>query len=89
MNVRDSDATLILNCGELSGGTAYTLKVADAMEKPVLVLDLDHEADLEMVTAWLRRHGIRKLNIAGPREDKCPGIYARARRFLHRLFAHC
>nr|WP_305800882.1 putative molybdenum carrier protein [Thiolapillus sp.] len=31
LNVRDADATLILNCGELSGGTAYTLRVAEEL----------------------------------------------------------
>ena len=24
---------------------------------------------------WLKVHNIRVLNIAGPRESKCPGIY--------------
>jgi hypothetical protein len=34
------------------------------------------------VAAWIARHGIRTLNIAGPRESECPGIYGEAKGFL-------
>lgn len=39
-NVRDSDGTLILTTGRLSGGTALTKAMADRMGKPCLVVDL-------------------------------------------------
>ncbi len=82
LNVRDSDGTLILNCGELSGGTAYTLQVSEELEKPFLVVNVDDPADPVVVRQWMENSHIRTLNIAGPRENKCPGIYQQARSFL-------
>ena len=87
LNVRDSDATLILNCGELSGGTAYTLKVARELGKPCLVVNLDEAVEVSPVLDWLARHAVRVLNLAGPRENKCPGIQQQARAYLLGLLA--
>lgn len=86
-NVRDSDGTLILNLGELDGGTLKTLEYADAEGKPCLVIQLDEKGHPRpsAVKKWLQNHGIRTLNVAGPRESKRPGIYASSRRFLLRL----
>lgn len=78
LNVRDSDGTLILNRGELNGGTAYTARVADELGKAYLVVNLDDPPDIEEMIAWIRRHDIRVPNVAGPRENKCPGIYREA-----------
>jgi hypothetical protein len=39
------------------------------------------------VLAWLVAHGIRVLNVAGPRESQRPGIGARASGFLTELLA--
>src|SRR6185312_2826468 len=41
LNVRDSDATLILNLGALDGGTALTAEHAHALGRPCLTLQLD------------------------------------------------
>lgn len=84
-NVRDSDATLILARGELGGGTAYTARVAEELQRPLLVVPPDPERVPE-VRAWLADRGTAVLNVAGPRESGAPGIYAEAKRFLARLF---
>lgn len=86
-NVRDSDGTLILARGKLFGGTAFTLEVARRMGRPCLVVDLGQPLPLSEIRQWIGRHGIRRLNIAGPREGNAPGIYAQAREFLRRLFS--
>lgn len=39
-NVRDCDGTLILNTGELNGGTAFTVECAKKHKKHFLILDL-------------------------------------------------
>lgn len=85
-NVRDSDATLILAPGTLRGGTAFTRKKALALKKPVRVVKLSVPDALETVMLWLTQTGIRRLNVAGPRESQAPGIYDRARRVLNELF---
>lgn len=82
LNVHDSDGTLILNRGDLSGGTAYTTHLAETMGKPYLVVGLDQSPDPQNVVVWLQERKIFTLNVAGPREDKCPGIHGEAVRFL-------
>lgn len=77
-NVRDSDGTLILHSGPLSGGTALTANFARRWGRPLLSLDLEEPHMTIQVRDWIKRHGIRVLNVAGPRESKQPGVYRRA-----------
>lgn len=85
-NVIVSDGTLILNIGELSDGTRYTLDCALKHGKPFLVVQLDGYPETGIVTRWLEEHSIRILNIAGPRASKHPQVHEMAYMFLHRLF---
>jgi hypothetical protein len=84
-NVVDSDATLILFQGELSGGTALTQRLASTHGRPLLLVDLDQPLDLQSVRNWVDHHQIRILNVAGPRESNFPGVAQRAREFLRKL----
>ncbi len=87
-NVLDSDATLILNLGELDGGSLATLQFAERHGKPCLTLQLDQaitQSDIDRIHAWLQHNKVWILNIAGPRESKRPGIYAKACQFLDLL----
>lgn len=83
-NVRDSDATLILSRGRLSGGTALTRDVARTHKKPFLVLDL-RTATPDDAAAWIERQAISVLNVAGPRESAAPGIYEEASSYLRQV----
>ena len=76
-NVRDTDGTLIITEGLLSGGTRLTATIAAELGRPLLVLDAT-TPDLDAVDAWLDTHSIKTLNVAGPRESQRPGVYARA-----------
>jgi hypothetical protein len=84
-NVRDSDGTLILALGELTGGTALTLKAAQSLGRPVFVVDLSHSRAVVPVRKWLQKFGIGVLNVAGPRESTQEGAYLKAYQFLRRL----
>lgn len=84
-NVRDTDGTLILTYGEPAGGTALTRVFAMKEGKPCLVVDLNTGPSVAEAKAWLRAHGIRVLNVAGPRSSTIPGIYELACRFLETL----
>ena len=86
LNVRDSDATLILSRGEPTGGTALTVDYARRLGRPHLVVDVAGEVDLATVRAWLACHEVRVLNVAGPRESAPPGIYRVAVDVLRDLF---
>ncbi len=87
LNVRDSDATLILCRGPLTGGTRLTADIARKMGRPLRIADLSRRVQAPAAAAWLRRHGVRRLNIAGPRASQAPGIGAEAKRFLMRVLA--
>lgn len=79
LNVKDSDATLIFNMGPLDGGTLQTVRFAQTLRKPHLVVQIDEmalEAAVQNVRAWLVAGRFRTLNVAGPREEKRPGVYA-------------
>lgn len=89
-NVEDSDGTLIINRGELDGGTLATRVFAQRLNKPFLVIQLDLGIDGKSVTGvieWLQQHKIKTLNIAGPRESKRPGIYSATRELLTQVDA--
>jgi predicted Rossmann-fold nucleotide-binding protein len=85
-NVMESDGTLILNVGTLSGGTRQTLDFARKHGKPCLVLQLDTDAHLDAIRSWIEENEIRIMNIAGPRESKCPGLYIKTLTFLRNFF---
>jgi hypothetical protein len=85
-NVKDSDGTLILTVGPVRGGTARTVKAAEKVKKPYLVIDLSETRGPEVVRGWLQINKIKTLNVAGPRESEAPGIQARAVEFLRQLF---
>ena len=82
-NVRDSDATLILTRGgELCGGTRLTAEFGVAYGRPLRILDLSSDLTGAEVRSWLQENSVRVLNVAGPRQDSEPGIYAEAKAFL-------
>jgi predicted Rossmann fold nucleotide-binding protein DprA/Smf involved in DNA uptake len=86
-NVRDSDGTLVLHRGPLTGGTALTATLARRLGRPLLQLDLEAAPEPSAIDTWLRRQGIRVLNVAGPRESEAPGIGTAALELLRRLLA--
>lgn len=89
-NVRDSDATLILERPDRwSAGTRLTQRTAEQIGRPLCIIPIvpgePAMADGEKFRDWINDHAIAVLNIAGPRESECPGIYAGARALLENL----
>jgi len=88
-NVIESDGTLILNKGILSEGTKLTHDFTIKNGKPSLIVQLDGAEVVkpEHVVRWLNGQYISVLNIAGPRESKCPGgIYSESFSYLEKIF---
>ncbi len=81
-NVRDSDGTLILRFGPLTGGTAYTVDCARRLSRPWLEIDLEADPEPAELRSWLASAGISTLNVAGPRGSRHPEVYPRARAYL-------
>lgn len=76
-NVRDSDATVVFGRGS-SAGSKLTLKYAKSLERPHLHIPWETpvaEAEAKL-REFLSEHEPQTLNIAGNREEKCPGISA-------------
>jgi len=84
-NVIDSDATLILFRGTLRGGSRLTHHLAKKHCKPCFTVNLDQPVDTKDVAAWLHKHHVETLNIAGPRESSDTGIAQQAFDVMIRL----
>jgi hypothetical protein len=89
-NIRDSNGTLILSWGELTGGTLLTADECRKVGKPHLVLDLADEDGLAEGTTtartWVATNvADRVLNVAGPRASRHPDVYDRAMAFVRAL----
>jgi hypothetical protein len=77
-NVIDADATLIISHGPLTGGTAYTRKMAMAHGRPWFHVDLNKMPTFQaamLIKDWVCENEIDTLNIAGPRASEDPQIY--------------
>jgi hypothetical protein len=77
-NIVDSDGTLIISFGPLTGGSALTESLALKHDRPCLVLDIELvplDEVIEAIEKWLNKHAIETLNIAGPRASGEPRIY--------------
>jgi len=83
-NVRDSDGTVILHQGRVDRGTALTERVARRQGRPVLLLDVRTAPPVELAT-WIEGERIRRLNVAGPRESRAPGLQAAVTAFLREV----
>lgn len=84
-NVLESDATLILYRGQLSGGTLLTLRLAEDHQRPCLAVNLDSPVPPAEIRKWLKEHRAEVLNVAGPRESQSLGIGDSAREFMLNL----
>ena len=77
-NVIDSDGTLIISHGKLTGGSEYTREMALLYNRPWLHIDLNNTIAFQAaikIRSWIAEHGIEVLNVAGPRASKDPAIY--------------
>lgn len=95
-NIQDSDATLIIipKCPlpqTIKDGTVLTMQEAKKNGKPLLIIDLSKSisANAEHISEWVKGYEILTLNIAGPRESTCPGIYNASFELLQQALPGC
>lgn len=84
-NIFDSNGTVIISYGKLTGGSALTKKLAQQHNKPYLHLDMDKMSSLyaaRLLKTWIIDNGIKVLNVAGPRASGDPSIYTVAKEVL-------
>lgn len=88
-NVIDSDGTLIVSRGALTGGSALTFRAARERGKPCLHLNLAAESTFLAVSKaadWILSTRINTLNVAGPRASKDPTIYSQVRKIIEGIY---
>jgi len=88
-NVLESDGTLILAHGLLTGGSALTKALADKHRRPCLNIDLNIIPAFKaatLITTWIELNKIKTLNVAGPRASNDPRIYTKTKDILESAF---
>jgi hypothetical protein len=92
-NVRDSTGTLVVcPTAPMSPGSQVTVRFCHEQGRPVIVREArkvladPHKAALE-VLAWVKKHGIGVLNVAGTRESKFKGIQEAVRVMMSTVLA--
>ncbi len=84
-NVIDSDGTLIIASGKLTGGTDFTREMTLKHKKQLLGIDLSltsHAKAASLIASWIRLRRIQVLNVAGPRASEESNIYQNVRHVL-------
>jgi hypothetical protein len=77
-NVIDSDGTLIIARGQLTGGSDYTRKMTLKHRKQLLGIDLNlisHFDGASLAASWIKLQRVKILSVAGPRASKDREIY--------------
>lgn len=85
-NVLDSDGTLIIYYGNLSGGTEQTQLHCIRRRKPYKLIDgreVDIPRAIELGVEFVERESVQVLNVAGPRESNWNGAEKFAREVVH------
>jgi len=84
-NVKDSDGTVIIYPGRLSGGTEQTVRFCSELRRTHLLVDaskLSAEDAASLIADFVRKNKIDVLNVAGPRQSEWPEGYDYAFRAL-------
>ena len=77
-NIMDSDGTVIISHGNLTGGSDYGQEMAKKHNRPCLHIDLN-ETPLSIasskINTWIIENNIEVLNVSGSRTSEDPKIY--------------
>jgi hypothetical protein len=87
-NVTDSDGSIIIYPGKLSGGTEQAVRFCQELKRPHVLIDaskVSAEDAAKLIADFVRDHEIKILNVAGPRQSEWPEGYDFTFRTLARL----
>ena len=85
-NVKDSDGTVVIYAAKLAGGTEQTVRFCVEQQRPHELIDaskLSTEKAARSIVNLVRKHKIKILNVAGPRQSEWPEGYDYAYRALN------
>jgi hypothetical protein len=89
-NIRESNGTAILYCGELRGGTRETLRQCLQRHKPFRLIDAEAVAPRQaarLLARFVKAHAVTVLNVAGPRASQWPEAHTYAKQTIRALLA--
>ena len=86
-NVIDSDGTLIVFWGKMSGGTALTFECASRHKRPCFSFNMERPPAKNEFLKWIEENKIENLNVAGPRGSRSAEIYPDSFSVLTNLLA--
>ncbi len=84
-NVKDSDGTVVIYPGKLSGGTEQTVRFCVEHQRPHQLIDATKtsvEEAARLIADFVRNNKIDVLNLAGPRQSEWSEGYDYASRAL-------
>ena len=84
-DVKDSDGSVIIYPGKLSGGTEQTVGFCIELQRPHQLIDAcknSAENGAKLISGFVRKHQIDVLNVAGPRQSEWAEGYDYAVRAL-------
>ena len=87
-NVKDSDGTVIIYLGKLSGGTEQTVKFCVEQRRPHELIEastVSVEKAAHLIVDFVQENSIRTLNVAGPRQSEWLEGYKYAFRALNKF----
>ena len=87
LNIKNSDGTLILNFGELEGGTLLTKNLCEKHNKPYILVQLEQNC-LDDIVGWVIENSVVTLNVAGPRGSKDENIYPLTYELMNKLLTN-
>jgi len=87
-NVRDSEGTVIFTLSpRLSGGSKKTAEFAERLVRPWVHISRSRKYDpIIRLRRFVEENRITKLNVAGSRESKEPGVYLWVSEVIERAF---
>jgi Circularly permutated YpsA SLOG family len=91
-NIKDSDGTVIIYPGKLSGGTEQTVHFCAEQRRPHELIDSSNvstEKAAQLIADFVRENKIDSLNVAGPRASEWPEGYDYASRALDIFLTGC
>jgi Circularly permutated YpsA SLOG family len=91
-NVKDSDGTVVIYPGKLSGGTEQTLHFCVEQRwphEPIDASNVSTEKAAQLIADFVRDNKIDALNVAGPRASEWPEGYDYAFRALDIFLRGC
>lgn len=84
-NVEDSDGTIRIAADFGSAGERCTMNAIRNNSKPSIDISLNKPTDVGVVAEWVKKNGVRVLNVAGNCESTHPGVGKFAEEYIRKL----